>query len=185
MITGVALSSDGKRAISASLDHTLKVWNLTSGQEIRTLEGHTSRVTAVAMSSDGRCAVSASIDTTLKVWNLETGQAINTLEGHSEALSAVALSPDMQRTVSVSYDGTLKMWDLRSAREIAAFICDGTALCCAFICDRRLVAGDASHCVYVLSLDKEAELPGQSAWRNWQTRWRKFRNRRFRLITCG
>ena len=72
-----------RRAISASYDTTLKVWDLETGQALRTLEGHTSGVTAVAVYADGRRAISASSDKTLKLWDLETGQALATFSGDS------------------------------------------------------------------------------------------------------
>ena len=72
-VTGVALSGDGRLAVSASEDQTLKVWEVESGRELRTLQGHSSSVRGVALSRDGRLAVSASEDQTLKVWELETG----------------------------------------------------------------------------------------------------------------
>jgi hypothetical protein len=59
------------------------VWDLDSGRELRTLEGHSGGVTGVAVTPDGKRAVSASFDETLKVWDLETGRALRTLEGHS------------------------------------------------------------------------------------------------------
>ena len=40
-MNGVAITPDGRRAVSASDDHTLRVWDLQSGQSLRTLEGHT------------------------------------------------------------------------------------------------------------------------------------------------
>jgi WD40 repeat protein len=47
-VTAVAVTPDGRLAISASNDKTLKVWNLKSGRELRTLKGHPREVTAVA-----------------------------------------------------------------------------------------------------------------------------------------
>ena len=70
-------------AVSASDDKTLKVWELGSGRELRTLTGHTDMVKAVAVTPDGRCAVSASEDKTLKVWELGSGRELRTLTGHT------------------------------------------------------------------------------------------------------
>ena len=64
-------------------DNTLKVWDVESGRELRTLEGHTDLVSGVALSGDGRRAVSASSDGTLKVWEVESGRELRTLEGHT------------------------------------------------------------------------------------------------------
>jgi WD40 repeat protein len=72
----VAVTADGKRAVSASRDHTLKVWELASGKELRTLEGHGDWVRSVALSRDGKSAISGSDDTTLKVWNVATGDCM-------------------------------------------------------------------------------------------------------------
>jgi hypothetical protein len=83
-VSGVAVTPDGKRAVSASGDKTLKVWDLESGVALRTLEGHSDRVAAVAVTPDGKRAVSASGDKTLKVWDLDSGVALHTLEGHSD-----------------------------------------------------------------------------------------------------
>ena len=93
-VHGVAVTPDGKRAVSASWDHTLKVWDLETGREMRTLEGHSGWVAGVAVTPDGKRAVSASVDGTLKLWDLETGRALRTLEGHSDSVRCVAVTPD-------------------------------------------------------------------------------------------
>ena len=56
----MAVTADGRRAVSASDDKTLKVWDLGSGRELRTLTGHSGAVNGVAVTADGRRAVSAS-----------------------------------------------------------------------------------------------------------------------------
>ena len=81
----MAVTPDGQRAVSASWDNTLKVWDLDSGRELRTLTGHSGSVTAVAVTPDGQRAVSASEDNTVKVWDLETGEVLATFTCDSAA----------------------------------------------------------------------------------------------------
>jgi WD40 repeat protein len=118
VVTGVAVTPDGRFAVSASDDKTLKVWDLGTGQAVRTLEGHADRVTGVAVTSDGRFAVSASEDETLKVWDLATGQAVRSLEGHTWNVTGVAVTLDGRFAVSASLDETLRVWDLATGQEV-------------------------------------------------------------------
>ena len=71
----------------------LKVWDLQTGREERTLTGHGGPVRAVAVTPDGRRAVSASSDQTVKVWDIPSGQELAgiALDGH---LDCLALAPD-------------------------------------------------------------------------------------------
>jgi WD40 repeat protein len=113
----LALTADGKYAVSASADHTLKLWDVESGRELRTLVGHYS-VSGVALTADGRLVVSASADKTLKVWDAKSGRELHTLAGHSSGVNAVAITADGKRAVSASADKTLKVWDAESGREL-------------------------------------------------------------------
>ena len=74
-VSAVAISADGKFAVSGSWDKTLKVWDLAGRQQLRELAGHAS-VEAVAIAPDGQFAVSASDDKTLKVWDLALGKEL-------------------------------------------------------------------------------------------------------------
>jgi len=67
----------GSGAISASEDHTLKIWDLLSGREMFTLRGHSDEVKTVLITADGKRAISASWDHTLRVWDLPDGVAEN------------------------------------------------------------------------------------------------------------
>jgi WD40 repeat protein len=121
-VRGVAVTSDGRRAVSTSSDKTLKVWDLESGQELRTLTGHSDWVNAVALTPNGRLAVSASNDKTLKVWDLSSGLELHTLSGHTREVKTVAVTSDSLRAVSGSTDRTIKVWDLETGRELANLI---------------------------------------------------------------
>ncbi len=117
-VDAVAVTPDGKHAISGSGDDTLKVWDLESGEEIQTLTGHTSPVKGVAVTPDGRHAVSGSRDNTLRVWDIASGEEIRTLVGHTGSVGAVAVTPDGKHAISGSEDATLKVWDIESGEEI-------------------------------------------------------------------
>ncbi|HYV47836.1 MAG TPA: NB-ARC domain-containing protein [Myxococcaceae bacterium] len=113
-VNAVALSADGRVAVSRSRDGALKVWDVETGQQRRTLEGYPG---GMALSADGRTAVSGCGDWTLKVWDVETGRERWTLEGHTGWLNAVALSADGKTAVSASDDKTLKVWDVETGQE--------------------------------------------------------------------
>ena len=72
-VESVALTPDGRRALSGSRDNTLRLWDLETGACLQTLEGHTGWVHSVALTPDGRRALSGSRDNTLRLWDLDTG----------------------------------------------------------------------------------------------------------------
>ena len=119
--TAVAVTADGRLAVSASEGETLKVWDVESGRELRTLKGHTGVVNGVALSKDGRLAVSASTDHTLKVWDVASGRRLRTIKGHTEKVNGVAMTGDGRLAISRSDDNTLKVWDLETGRELHTF----------------------------------------------------------------
>ncbi|DAZ97388.1 TPA: hypothetical protein N0F65_003411 [Lagenidium giganteum] len=59
-VRALAISPNGRLAVSGSHDHTVRVWDLSTGKCMRVLLGHTDVVWAVAISPDGRMALSAS-----------------------------------------------------------------------------------------------------------------------------
>ncbi|MEH2459650.1 WD40 repeat domain-containing protein, partial [Nostoc sp.] len=148
----------GQQVISASVDKTLKVWNLATGEELFTLNGHSHWVNAVAVTPNGQQVISASVDKTLKVWNLATGEELFTLNGHSHWVNAVAVTPNGQQVISASSDKTLKVWNLATGKVITTFRGDSNIDCCAVAGDRTtIVAGDASGRVHFLPLENMIE----------------------------
>jgi WD40 repeat protein len=122
-VSGVAITPDGRRAISASDDKTLRVWDLESGQDIRTLEGHTGSVNGVAITPDGRRAVSASLDWTLRVWDIEAGKELTVFTGDAGMLSC-AFSPDCQTVASGDESGRMHFLRLVEADPTKPSVCD-------------------------------------------------------------
>jgi WD40 repeat protein len=118
VVSGVAVTPDGKQAVSGAYDTTVKVWDLETGRALRTLKGHSQAVNSVALTPCGKRVISASVDDTLKVWDLKTGQALLTLQGHSSDVNGVAVTGDGKLAVSASNDRTLKVWDLETGRAL-------------------------------------------------------------------
>jgi WD40 repeat protein len=91
-VNTVALTPDGRRAVSGSVDRTLRVWDLETGEILHTLRGHTFCVNAVSVTLDGCRAVSAALDHTVRLWDLESGKDIATFTGDSEMRCCAAFS---------------------------------------------------------------------------------------------
>lgn len=117
-VNSVTVTPDGRRAISASLDGTLRIWNLGTGQTEHILFGHKGMVLSVTIVPDGRRVISGASDGTLKVWNVETGQEEFKLSGHDGVIYTVATTFNGKHVVSGSGDGTLKVWDLETGQEV-------------------------------------------------------------------
>ena len=158
-VTAVALSADGKRALSGCVDNSVRVWNAEGKEPPRLLEGHTSSVRAVALSADGKRALSGSEDWTVRVWDVEGPQPPRVLEGHTDQVMAVALSGDGKRGLSGSADKTLRVWDLEG--ELPPQVLEGhtnsvTAVAMSWD-GKRAVSGSVDNTVRVWDL--EGELP--------------------------
>jgi WD40 repeat protein len=121
-VRALAVTPDGRRAVSGSGDRTLKLWDLESGQLLLTLAGHDHLVRAVAVTPDGRHAVSASADRTLKLWDLAIVQTRHSSVGHEAEVSAVAIAPDGRHVLSASHDHSLKLWDLKTGQAVRSFL---------------------------------------------------------------
>ncbi|MBC1220030.1 serine/threonine protein kinase [Nostoc sp. UCD121] len=119
-VNSVAFSPDGITLGSASDDKTIKLWNLTSGEEIQTLEGHSNWIWTVAFSPDSKTLASGSADKTIKLWNVETGKLVRTLEGNTDGVTSVAFSPDGKTLASgtASKDIKIKLWNLETGKLI-------------------------------------------------------------------
>jgi len=143
--SAVAITPDGRHAVSAAYDRTLRVWNLESRGQLRGLQTHRlGMVTAVAIASDGRRAISASEDGTLRVWEPESGRELQRMTGHEGAVRAVGITPDGRRAVSASDDGTLRVWELEHAKCEATAPLDGGVVCLAVAASGIVTGGETA-----------------------------------------
>jgi len=125
-VKSVCMSVDHRYALSGGFDGTMKLWDVASGECIRTFLGHKSGVMAVWLSQDSRLAWSGSLDKTIKMWDVESGNCLMTLEGHASGVFSICVSSEERRLLSGG-DGdgtaanTLKLWDLETGRCVRTF----------------------------------------------------------------
>ncbi|KAG0366973.1 hypothetical protein BGX24_003463, partial [Mortierella sp. AD032] len=113
-VSSVAFSPDAKLLVSGGSDKTIRLWDVGTGQLIRTLEGHENAISKVLFSPNEIHIASSSFDKTVRIWSAKKGDCETTLRGHSESVIGVAYSPCGNRLVSSSEDGTIRMWNPRS-----------------------------------------------------------------------
>jgi WD40 repeat protein len=137
----VAISSDGRAALSAGGDGEVRLWDLASGRELRRFTGHTGPVRSVAFSSDGRTALTAGDDATARLWEVETGAPVGTIQTSAKCLDSAFL-PQSDSVITCDDVGAICVWDRKTGRP------------------RRMVEGNGRYSGVATSLDGRLVLAG-------------------------
>lgn len=149
-------SSTKPKIVAGSDDHTLKIYDATTGEELCTLKGHSNSVMACTFNNKGTQVISAGYDKTIKVWNIDTGLLIRELKGHKGVITCVAAHPRNSNIASGSRDKTIKIWldnDLVKSIDAAH---DKEILSCSYSPDGRYLA--------TASADNTVKIWDTSSW---------------------
>ena len=104
-------------AFSGYKDKTIKIWDIATGECVKTLVGHTDEVTSVY--ANELQVFSGSKDFTVRVWDIATGECINVLAGHKRAVNSVHANES--HVFSGSDDRAVIMWGLREGISVKVF----------------------------------------------------------------
>ena len=117
-INYLVMTPDGKSLLSSSADKKIKIWDFSTGKEIRTLIEASIPINYFAISPDWQTLATGGTGNTIAIWDFDSGKKIRTLKGHSSYVNYVAISPDGNKLASASADHTIKIWDLSSGKEL-------------------------------------------------------------------
>jgi WD40 repeat protein/tRNA A-37 threonylcarbamoyl transferase component Bud32 len=124
----VAYSRDGRYAVSGSgwpiPDFTIRLWDVSTGKQIRQFNSADGRVLCVAFSPDGRrilYGTGENADHPAILFDVATGKEVRRFVGHGGDVYAATFSPNGRKVLSASLDGTARVWDADTGKELCKF----------------------------------------------------------------
>jgi platelet-activating factor acetylhydrolase IB subunit alpha len=113
-------SGAGNLLVSASRDKTLRIWDVTTGFCVKTINGHADWVRDVSPSFDGRWLVSTGNDQTARLWDTSSGELKATLLGHEHTIECCVFAPPSSYAHLAALAGLKKPPDQSSSAEFIA-----------------------------------------------------------------
>lgn len=143
-------SPDGQILASASLDKTIKLWNVKNSKQVKNIKAP-EKVFGVRFVANQTIAA-ASADNTVQIWNLK-GQQIATLKGHTDDVLYLDVSRDGKTIASTSSDRTVKIWNLKDGKQLQNIeITKGDINQASFSPDSKMIAlASTDQSVYIWS----------------------------------
>jgi cytochrome c len=110
-VRALAVSADGRSAVSGSFDSSTIRWSLERNTAIQVLRFHDGAVNAVALLADGRVATGGE-DGRIALWKGGETAPSTVFAGHRAPIAALAVSTDQRILASASWDHTSRLWPL-------------------------------------------------------------------------
>jgi WD40 repeat protein len=123
VVTGVAITPDGRTMAVATDAHRVLIWDVASGICRACLEGHADWVHSVGLSGDGRTLVSGSGDRSICLWDIEQRLQILRLDACDGAVSHACFHPNNQQVAVVGFSNQLQIINTSSGHASHRLAC--------------------------------------------------------------
>ncbi len=120
LVIRAAFSPDSKYVLTGSVDETARLWDATTGNEVRAFE-HPNVPGAIAFSPDGKLIATGCEDNMARIWDRATGQIVREFTGHQGFVQGIRFSPDSKYLLTGSGDRTARLWDIATGETIRIF----------------------------------------------------------------
>ncbi len=110
-VVSALFSPDGNTVLTASRDHTARLWNAADGKPLGVFNGHEAALTSARFSSDGKTVLTTSEDGTARLWDAAGTTHSRTLGGLYEPVLAADFSHDGQTVATAGKDGGVRLWN--------------------------------------------------------------------------
>jgi WD40 repeat protein len=144
--TAIAFSPNGNLLASGGRDNTIRLYEATTGKEIRRFAGHQARtyqpdpdpkspldvligavgeggITTLDFSPDGTMLASGGWDDTVRIWDVQTGKQIRKIDAHKAMVGRVLFAPSGRLLASRgALDGSVRLWEPTTGVQVQKFV---------------------------------------------------------------
>ena len=158
-IMAAAFSPDGQTLAWALEDYTIQLVQVSDGNILNSMTGHTNMITKLLFSPGGDKLFSASADGYVRIWDTQ-GKALDALMVGPE-VEGLGISPDGTQLATIPFDGPVELWDLSENRKIKALGGTGGFVTsdAVFSPDGKYLAADLASGLFLWQLSD-----GKSLW---------------------
>lgn len=112
-VSAVSFSPNYRHFATASVDRTIRLWDVDSGQLLDTLGPHEGNVLSVAFSPNAAYLASGDVAGNIRLWDTQKGRLMHTAEAHNALALSISFSNDNRHVASGGADGAVRIWDVK------------------------------------------------------------------------
>jgi WD40 repeat protein len=186
-ISAIAITPDGKLALTGSADKTCILWDLNNGIPVKLYNEHNSSVETISLTPDGKMALIGYNDRTWILWNIASGKTINSIRLNKESISKAIFNYDGTSAFIISGEKTCILWDFKQNKQLGRAIANSAILELALF-SKGIILYCKSGEMILLELNKSlicGSIPIVTLRRTWDFDLQRIQDAKANCPICG